>query len=797
MSEEVLNLNPVIPLRDVVVFPKMILPLFVGRDSSVKAVKFVEKSNTTLVLVSQKNSEISEVQVKDLYKVGVTCRIIQTIVLQDGTLKLLVEALDKVKISKLAFRGGFFQGVTEIIEEKNVNDFETEAFVKTIAAQFREYAGFNSKTNQEVLSAIEGIKDAKNFINIVAANLSASIDKKQKLLELNNIKHKLKMLSEMVEYEIGLSKTEQRIRDDVKKQVETNQREYLLNEQLKAIHKELGAKGDKNDTAALEEKIHNTKLSKDAKEKAMAELRKLKSSHSMTAESSIIRNYIEYLISLPWAKYSKVKNDLANAEKILNIHHYGLEKVKDRVLEFLSVQKRTKSIKGPILCFVGPPGVGKTSLAKSIAEATGRELARFALGGIRDEAEIRGHRKTYLGAMPGKIISLLKKAGSSNPVMLLDEVDKIGSDYRGDPSAALLEVLDPEQNGKFVDNYLDTEFDLSKVLFIATANSTDIHPALLDRMEIIRVSGYTEEEKKNIAKGHLVDKLRKEHSLTKNEFDITDDAILDIIRYYTRESGVRNLEREISKIARKVVREIEQNKEKNILITNENIEKFLGIKKYDFGFSDDKDLVGMTTGLAYTEFGGDLLTIEAVIMPGKGEIKTTGKLGEVMQESAQAAFSYFKSTSLDYGVIPPNYMKKDIHVHVPEGATPKDGPSAGIALFTSIVSALTGVPVRKDVAMTGEITLRGYVLPIGGLKEKLLAASRGGIKTVLIPEKNKKDLVDIPSNITDSLNIIPVNTADEVLKTALSGPVFPVKWSEIELKSQILQENLENNAVTH
>jgi ATP-dependent Lon protease len=649
MAEEILNLNPVVPLRDVVVFPRMILPLFVGRDSSIKAIKSIEQSNFRLILVSQKNPDIYDVKAKDLYKIGVTARIIQTISLPDGTLKILIEALDKVKITKLAVRSGFFQGAIEVLEEKVTNDFETEAFVKTIIAQFREYAGFNNKINQEVLSAIEEIRDARSFVNIVAANLNAALEKKQELLEINDVKDKLKLLSSMMEYEIGLSKTEQRIRNDVKKQVENNQKEYLLNEQLKAIHKELGAKGDKNDTALLEEKIKKTKLSKDAEEKVMSELRKLKSTSPMTAEASIVRNYIEYMISLPWGKYSKLKNDLTKAENILNKHHYGLEKVKDRVLEFLSVQKRTKSMKGPILCFVGPPGVGKTSLAKSIAEATGRELTRFALGGIRDEAEIRGHRRTYLGAMPGKIISLLKKSGSSNPIMLLDEIDKVGSDYRGDPSSALLEVLDPEQNNKFVDNYLDTEFDLSKVLFIATANSTNIHPALLDRMEVIRVSGYTEEEKKNIAKEYLLDKSRKEHQLTKSEFEISDDAILEIIRYYTRESGVRNLDREISKIARKVVREIEQNKQKMVSITPDNIEKFLGINKYDFGRGDVEDLVGMTTGLAYTDFGGDLLTIEAVVVPGKGEIKTTGKLGEVMQESAQAAFSYFKSTSLNYG----------------------------------------------------------------------------------------------------------------------------------------------------
>ena len=799
MAEIDAKLYPLVPLRDVVVFPKMIIPLFVGRDTSIKAVKQLINTESQLLLVSQKDADQLDPKSKDLYQVGVIAKVIQTLHLPDGTLKVLVEALQKVRITKIVSKNGFFQGSIESMTETTLIDVDTDALVKSIIRQFQEYAEFNTKINQEVLSIFESIKDPSHFADIVASNLNIQIDKKQKLLEMTDTKKKLHQLTLYIEYEINLFRTEQRIRTDVKKQMETTQREYLLNEQLKAIHKELGSKDNdgKSEIMLLEEKIKITKLSKDAHDKATSELKKLKMTNAMSSEATIIRNYLDYLLALPWGKYSKLTLDLNKAEKILDRDHCGLEKVKERIIEFLSVQKRTKSTKSPILCFVGPPGVGKTSLAKSIAEATGRELVRFALGGIRDEAEIRGHRKTYLGAMPGKIISLLKKAKTSNPVMLFDEIDKIGSDYRGDPSSALLEVLDPEQNDKFVDNYLETEYDLSKVMFIATANSTQIPRALLDRMEVIRISSYTEDEKKNIAIKHLIKKERHEHKLSQQEFSISDEAVMDIIRHYTREAGVRNLGREIAKLTRKTVRELEQNGKKSVEITSDNIEKFLGIKKFEFGVTETQDMVGITTGLAYTDFGGELLTIEAVVLPGKGLIKATGKLGEVMQESAQAAFSYFKSTSLNYGITPPKYSNKDIHLHVPEGATPKDGPSAGIAILTSIVSAITNIPVNKNIAMTGEITLRGRVLPIGGLKEKLLAASRGGIKTVLIPDENKKDLADIPKNITKNLEIITVKTAAEVLERALTSTFSPVKWVESDEELQIISKNERNNVVTH
>jgi ATP-dependent Lon protease len=793
-------LYPLVPLRDVVVFPKMIMPLFVGREKSIKAIKGLKNKNSTLILVSQKDSSITDPKQKDIYKIGVIAKIIQTLSLPDGTLKVLVEALHKVEIINVVSKGGYLQATPDFIKDVTIIDIDTTALVKSITKQFQEYSEYNAKINQEVLTILNDIKDANNFADVVASNLNISVDKKQTLLEVTNTKEKLKQLSFCIEYEINLIKTEQRIRDGVKKQMESTQREYFLNEQLKAIHKELGAKdndGGESETFILEEKIKKTKLSKDAREKATTELKKLKMTNAMSSEATIIRNYLEYLLDLPWGKYSKLKHDISKAEKILNRDHYGLDKVKERVLEFLAVQNRTKSVKGPILCFVGPPGVGKTSLAKSISEATGRELVRFALGGIRDEAEIRGHRKTYIGAMPGRIISLLKKAKTSNPIMLLDEVDKIGTDYRGDPSSALLEVLDPEQNDKFTDHYIETEFDLSKVLFVATANSTKIPQALLDRMEVIRISGYTEDEKTSIALNHLLSKQREDHKLLNKEFSVSKEAITDIVRHYTREAGVRNLNRELACLARKAVKEIEQNDKKSVSITPATLEKFLGVKKFDFGKTELENIIGTTTGLAYTDFGGELLSIEAVVLPGKGEIKSTGKLGEVMKESAQAAFSYFKATSLNYGITPPKYSKKDIHLHVPEGATPKDGPSAGIAILTSIVSAITNIPVDKNIAMTGEITLRGRVLPIGGLKEKLLAAGRGGVKTVLIPQENEKDLLEIPKNITKNLEIIPVKTAEEVLKRALTSTLLPVEWSENDENPHITPENATNDLLTH
>jgi ATP-dependent Lon protease len=787
-----------VPLRDIVLFPKMIAPLFVGRAKSIKSIERIDYSKDELLLVTQKESSATEPKIEELYDVGVLAKIIQTLKLPDGTLKILVEVTSKVKIIKVIENEGCFQGITEQINDVEKKDVATKALMKSVIAKFQDYAKYNPRINHEIFNVLDDIKEAGHLADIITANITATNEKKQELLEINGVKLRLKKLLFEIEYEISLLQAEQKIRENVKKQMEKTQKDYFLNEQLKVIHKELGGtKGGKSEINILENKIKTTKLSKEAKEKAEAELHKLKMTNSISAEATIIRNYLDYLLSLPWGKTTKVTTDIERAERILNRDHYGLKKIKERILEFLAVQKRTKFNKGPIICFVGPPGVGKTSLAKSIAEATSRNFVKFSLGGIRDEAEIRGHRKTYLGSMPGKIMYLLKKAKSSNPVMLLDEIDRLGMDYRGDPAAALLEVLDPEQNKKFVDHYLEVEYDLSHTIFIATANSTEMHRALLDRMEIITLSGYTEDEKLEIAKRHLIKKQKKEHKLSTAEFTISDDAIINIIRYYTKEAGVRSLEREIAKLARKTVRQLEQNKKTSISITVHNLEKYLGVKKFSFGESEKEDQVGVTTGLAYTQAGGDLLSIEAALIPGKGMIKSTGKLGEVMQESVQAALSYFKSNSIKYGVIPPKFYKKDIHIHVPEGATPKDGPSAGIAILTSIVSVMTGIPVDRTVAMTGEITLRGRVLPIGGLKEKLLAANRGGIKTVLIPEENKKDLAEIPKNIIKSLKIIPVKTADEAVKCALINTFSSVKWSQNEDFSQILLENPENSIVTN
>lgn len=791
MKNKTQKIYPLIPLRDIVIFPKMIAPLFVGRMKSIKAIEQLDHSENQLLLVTQKNANLAEPKASDLYSVGVLAKTIQTLKLPDKTLKILVEATEKVKILKTIETNGYFQGVVEPVKDTHRDDINTRALMKSIIEQFRNYSKYNPRINHEIFNILDDIKDPGHLADIIAANLSSPIEKKQELLETSDTKLRLKTILFEIEYEISLLKAEQKIREDVKKQMEKTQKDYFLNEQLKAIHKELGtAKDGKNEIANLEKKIKSTKLTKEAREKAEDEIGKLKLTNSMSSEATIIRNYLDYLLSLPWGKSTKVTHDVKKAEQILNRDHYGLEKVKERILEFLAVQKRTRSNKGPILCFVGPPGVGKTSLATSIAEATGRNFVKFALGGIRDEAEIRGHRKTYIGSMPGKIMYLLKRAKSSNPVMLLDEMDKVGTDYRGDPAAALLEALDPEQNNKFVDHYLEVEFDLSNTMFIATANSTNMHRALLDRMEIIRLAGYTEDEKLQIAKKHLIKRQRKDHKLSEKEFSLSDDAIIDTIRYYTKEAGVRSLDREIARLARKVVMELEKSgKKSSDVITSKDLEKFLGVRKFLFGESEKTDLVGITTGLAYTQVGGDLLSIESVLIPGKGGIKSTGKLGDVMQESAQAAYSYFRSNSNKYGVLADKFEKKDIHIHVPEGAIPKDGPSAGIAMFTSIVSLMTGIPVNKDVAMTGEITLRGRVLPIGGLKEKLLAASRGGIKKVLIPYDNKKDLAEISKNITKNLKIIPVKTADEVVKCALTGTLSPVKLVENGCLLEKTQEN--------
>jgi ATP-dependent Lon protease len=798
MKNKQLNLYPLVPLRDIVLFPKMVSPLIVGRTKSIKAIEKVNASNSPILFVTQKNATITDPKPEELHKVGVIAKVLQLLKLQDGTLKVLVEATERIKIENIISTKNHLEAIVSHFEEKTGDSIKITALMRSVIKQFHEYAKLNTKTNSEVIQVLEKITNQSHFADIITTNLLIKIEDKQEILEMSSIKKRLEKILELIVTEISILTTEQSIRTNVKKQMDKTHKEFFLNEQLKAIHKELNEGDDsKNELAELERKINKVKMSKEAFNKATSELRKLKMMNAMSAEAGVIRNYLEYLVSLPWNKYTKVKHDVSAAQEILDHDHYGLDKVKERIIEYLTVQKRTSSNKGPILCLVGPPGVGKTSLAKSIAKATGRNYIRFSLGGVRDEAEIRGHRRTYVGAMPGKILSLVKKAESANSLILLDEIDKMSSDFRGDPASALLEVLDPEQNNKFVDHYIEVEFDLSKVLFIATANSLNLPRPLLDRMEVIRLSGYTEEEKTQIAIQYLVKKISKEHQLSKKEFSITNDAIRDVIRYYTRESGVRNLEREIAKLARKAVRLIEQKSIKSLEITSENLSTYAGVRKFDFGQSESENQVGITTGLAYTEVGGDLLAIEAVLLPGKGLIKATGKLGEVMQESAQTAFSYFKSTSLKYGIIPPQYSKKDIHLHVPEGATPKDGPSAGIAMFTSIVSAMTGIAIDKTIAMTGEITLRGRVLPIGGLKEKLLAALRGGIKTVLIPYQNMKDLEDMPKNITENIKIIPVKTAEEVVRRALTATFLPVEWSEINKIEPIIAKNDENDVVTH
>lgn len=799
MAEELIySIYPLVPLRDIVLYPKMVAPLFVGRSKSVQAINSSKEHNKELVFVTQKNPSEQEPSAKDMFRVGVKAKILQSLTMPDGTLKILVEATERVKITQIMENDSHFQALINLLPNTSHDNIKSKALAKAVVKKFEEYTQLDPRVNHETVNALEYITDPGHISDLIASNLNISIEKKQQILEIDDVQERLEKILNLIQYEIKVLEVEQKIKTNVKKQLEKHHKDYFLNEQLKAINKELGNQEDiKSEISELEEKIKKVKLSPEAKKKAESELKRLKMANPMSAEAMVGRNYLDTLLSLPWGKKSKLRNDLAKAESILNRDHYGLDKIKERILEFLAVQKRTKSLKGPILCFVGPPGVGKTSLAKSIAEATGRKYSRFSLGGVHDEAEIRGHRKTYLGSMPGKIINLLKKAESSNPIILLDEIDKMGKDFRGDPAAALLEVLDPEQNSKFTDHYIEVEYDLSNVLFIATANSYDVHQALIDRMEIIKLEGYTEDEKLQIAKKHLLHKLLKNHNLTAEELQVSDKAILDVIRYYTKESGVRNLERELAKIARKTVVKIEKEKIKQLKVLPKDLEDLLGVRKFDFGKSEKDNLVGVTTGLAYTEVGGDILSIEAAIIPGKGNVKATGKLGEVMQESTQAAFSYFKSHCTDFGVLPEETTKKDIHVHVPAGATPKDGPSAGIAILTSIVSCMTGIAVDKTIAMTGEITLRGRVLPIGGLKEKLLAALRSGIKTVLIPEENKRDLKEIPKNITKGLNIVPVKTADQVIKRALINTIKPIKWPSSDKIGPFIEKNAETGIVTH
>lgn len=773
------ELLPVLPLRDIVVFPHMIVPLFVGREKSVRALEAVMRDDKQILLVAQKNAAQDDPGADDLYQVGTVSTVLQLLKLPDGTVKVLVEGGRRARIAGFKETQSHFEAYVTALEEQPAEAAETEALARTVVGQFEQYIKLNKKIAPEVLVSINQIDDPAKLADTVASHLSLKIPEKQELLETAGVAPRLERVFAHMESEIGVLQVEKRIRNRVKRQMEKTQREYYLNEQLKAIQKELGEGEDGKDEAAeLEAKIKATKLSKEAHDKAIAELKKLRTMSPMSAEATVVRNYLDWMLSIPWKKKSKVRNDIAKAEEVLDADHYGLEKVKERIIEYLAVQSRSPKIRGPILCLVGPPGVGKTSLGKSIAKATGRNFVRMSLGGVRDEAEVRGHRRTYIGSMPGKVIQGMKKAKTSNPLFLLDEIDKLGADWRGDPSSALLEVLDPEQNATFNDHYLEVDYDLSDVMFITTANSLRMPQPLLDRMEIIRIPGYTEDEKIEIAKRHLIAKQSEANGLKEGEWSVSDDALRDLVRYYTREAGVRNLEREIGGLARKAVREIVSKKAKKVQITAKNLDKYAGVRKFRYGEAEAEDMVGVVTGLAWTEVGGEILTIESVTVPGKGKVQHTGKLGDVMQESVSAAMSYVRSRATSFGIKPTLFERRDIHVHVPEGATPKDGPSAGIAMATSIVSVLTGIPVRKDVAMTGEITLRGRVLPIGGLKEKLLAALRAGVTTVFIPKDNEKDLAEIPDNVKKGLTIRPVSHVDEVIAQALARKPEPIEWEE-------------------
>jgi ATP-dependent Lon protease len=769
----------VLPLRDIVVFPHMIVPLFVGRDKSVRALEAVMKEDKQILLVAQKNAGQDDPSPDDIYKVGTVSTILQLLKLPDGTVKVLVEGVRRARIRRFTEADAYFEVEVDSLGNATDDNKEIEALARTVVTQFEQYIKLNKKIAPEVLVSVNQIDDPSKLADTVASHLGLKISDKQELLEIDATSDRLERIFNHMESEIGVLQVEKKIRNRVKRQMEKTQREYYLNEQLKAIQKELGEGDDgKDETAELEAKIKSTKLSKEAREKALAELKKLRSMSPMSAEATVVRNYLDWILGIPWKKRSKIKNDVVEAERVLNADHYGLEKIKERIVEYLAVQSRSPKLRGAILCLVGPPGVGKTSLGKSIAKATGRNFVRMSLGGVRDEAEIRGHRRTYIGSMPGKVIQGMKKAKTSNPLFLLDEIDKLGADWRGDPSSALLEVLDPEQNSTFADHYLEVDYDLSDVMFVTTANSLRMPQPLLDRMEIIRIPGYTEDEKVEIARRHLVTKQGEAHGLKREEWSISDEALHELIRTYTREAGVRNLEREIANLARKAVKEIVTSKVKKVSITMKNLQKFSGVPRFRYGETEAEDMVGVVTGLAWTEVGGEILTIESVLLPGKGGIKQTGKLGDVMQESVQAAYSYIRSRAIQFGIKPPFFDKRDIHVHVPEGATPKDGPSAGIAMATSIVSAITGIPIRRDIAMTGEITLRGRVLPIGGLKEKLLAALRAGITTVIIPKENEKDLIEIPDNVKKGLTIIPVSHVDEVIERALSRKPEPIEWEE-------------------
>jgi ATP-dependent Lon protease len=770
---------PVLPLRDIVVFPHMIVPLFVGREKSVRALEAVMKDDKQILLASQKDASEDEPKADGIYRTGVLANVLQLLKLPDGTVKVLVEGKARVLIERFADNEDYFEAEAHTIEETEKDPDAIKALVRAVAEEFERYAKLNRNIPEEAVSAVAEAMPASKLADTVAGHIGPKLEDKQKLLEEADVGERLEAIYGLMQGEMSVLKVEKKIKSRVKTQMERTQREYYLNEQMKAIQRELGGEeGGQDDASEFEERIGKTRLSKEAKDKALAEVKKLRSMSPMSAEATVVRNYLDWMLSIPWGKKSRIRKDLGHAEAVLDADHYGLEKVKERIIEFLAVQSRSDKLKGPILCLVGPPGVGKTSLGKSVARATGREFIRISLGGVRDEAEIRGHRRTYIGSMPGKIIQSMKKAKTVNPLILLDEIDKMGQDFRGDPASAMLEVLDPEQNSTFMDHYLEVEYDLSQVMFITTANSYNMPRPLLDRMEIISISGYTEDEKVGIARQHLIAKQEKGHGLKSAEFELTDGALRDIVRYYTREAGVRNLEREIAKLCRKAVTEIIKGKSTKVTVTPENLEEFLGVRRFKYGLAETSDQVGAVTGLAWTEVGGDLLSIEALRLPGKGRMKTTGKLGDVMKESIDAASSFVRSKAPELGLKPTMFEATDIHVHVPEGATPKDGPSAGIAMVTSIVSVLTGIPVRRDVAMTGEVTLRGNVLPIGGLKEKLLAALRGGITTVMIPSDNVKDLRDIPDTVKQGMAIIPVSSVMDVLRNALVRMPDPIEWNE-------------------
>jgi ATP-dependent Lon protease len=779
--QEPLNASyPVLPLRDIVVFPHMIVPLFVGREKSVRALEEVMADDKQILLAAQRNPADDDPETGDIFKAGVVANVLQLLKLPDGTVKVLVEGQSRVRITEYLENDNFFEARAEYLTEMPGDAATTAAMIRSVGTEFERYAKVKKNVPEEALASVVETEEPAKLADLVSGHLGIEVAQKQELLETLSVSERLEKVFGLMQGEMSVLQVEKKIKTRVKTQMERTQREYYLNEQMKAIQKELGDGEDgQNEVAELEGRVEATKLSAEAREKVDAEIKKLKNMSPMSAEATVVRNYLDWILAIPWGTKSRVKKDLKAAQSVLDKDHYGLEKVKERIVEYLAVQQRSKKLKGPILCLVGPPGVGKTSLGKSVAKATGREFIRISLGGVRDESEIRGHRRTYIGSMPGKIIQALKKAKTTNPLILLDEIDKMGQDFRGDPASAMLEVLDPEQNATFSDHYLEVEYDLSNVMFLTTANSYNMPGPLLDRMEIIPLAGYTEDEKREIAKQHLLSKQIKNHGLRKGEFELTDEALTEIVRVYTREAGVRNLEREIAKIARKAVTQIVKKEVDSVVVTADNLDDYLGVKKFRYGLAEKDDQVGVVTGLAYTSVGGELLSIEALRLPGKGRMKTTGKLGDVMKESIEAASSYVRSVAPKIGVKPPKFEKWDIHVHVPEGATPKDGPSAGLAMVTSIVSVLTGIPVRKDIAMTGEVTLRGNALAIGGLKEKLLAALRGGIKTVLIPKENEKDLPDIPDNVKGGLTIIPVGHVSEVLELALVSKPEPVEWDEI------------------